>query len=349
MEFTAELIASFLEGEVVGDKTAKVTTICKIEEGEPGALAFLSNPKYEPHIYDTEATVVIVNKDFTPSKKIPATLIKVDNAYGSFAKILELYQSMKPQKSGISPQAFVHPSAVVGEGAYIGEFAVICENAKIGKNAKIYPQVYIGDRVVIGDDVKLYPGVKIYEECVLGHQVTIHAGAVIGADGFGFAPQADGSYHKIPQVGNVVIEDRVEIGANTCVDRATMGSTVIHKGVKLDDLVMIAHNVQVGENTVFASQVGIAGSTKIGRNCMFGGQVGIAGHILIADGTQIASQSGIAHSVKKENQQLMGAPAYDASSYQRAVIAFRDLPEMRKTLASLKKEVERLTEQLGDR
>ena len=348
MEFTAEMIAGFLEGEVIGDKTAKVTTICKIEEGEPGALAFLSNPKYEPYIYDTRATIVIVNKDFAPSKEVRATLIKVDNAYGSFAKILELYQSMKPQKSGVSPQAFISSSATVAEGAYVGEFVVIGENVKIGKNAKIYPQVYVGDHVTIGDDAILYPGVKIYEECVLGNHVTLHAGAVIGADGFGFAPQADGTYHKIPQIGNVVIEDWVEIGANTCVDRATMGSTVIRKGVKLDDLVMIAHNVQVGENTVFASQVGIAGSTKIGRNCMFGGQVGIAGHISIADGTQIASQSGIAHSVKKENQALMGAPAYDAASYQRAVIAFRDLPEMRKTLASLKKEVERLTAQLGE-
>ena len=348
MEFTAEMIAGFLEGDVVGDKAAKVTTICKIEEGEPGALAFLSNPKYEPYIYDTKATIVIVNRDFTPGKAVPSTLIRVDNAYASFAKILELYQSMKPQKSGISSQAFISSSAGLGEGSYVGEFAVIGEEVKIGKNAKIYPQVYVGDRVVIGDDVTLYPGVKIYEECVLGNHVTLHAGAVIGADGFGFAPQADGTYHKIPQIGNVVIEDWVEIGANTCVDRATMGSTIIRKGVKLDDLVMIAHNVQVGENTVFASQVGIAGSTKIGRNCMFGGQVGIAGHISIADGTQIASQSGIAHSVKKENQALMGAPAYDAASYQRAIIAFRDLPDMRRKLASLEKEVAGLKARSGE-
>lgn len=345
MEFTAELIAGFLEGEVLGDKTAKVTTICKIEEGEPGALAFLSNPKYEHHIYDTKATIVIVNKDFNPQKKVPATLIRVEDAYGSFAKILELYQSMKPQKSGISKQAYISLSATIGKEAYVGEFAVIGENVKIGKNAKIYPQVYVGDHVVIGDDVILYPGVKIYEECVLGDHVTLHAGVVIGADGFGFAPQADGSYRKIPQIGNVIIEDWVEIGANTCVDRATMGSTIIHKGAKLDDLVMVAHNVQVGENTVFASQVGIAGSTKIGRNCMFGGQVGIAGHISIADGTQIASQSGIAHSVKKENQALMGSPAYDAASYQRAAIAFKSLPDILKKVSSLEKEIARLREQ----
>ena len=344
MEFTAEMIADFLEGEVVGDKDARVTTICKIEEGEPGALAFLSNPKYEHFIYDTQATLVIVNRDFEPQKPVSATLIRVENAYGAFARILELYQSMKPQKSGVSDKAHVSLSAALGDGAYVGEFAVVGENVKIGKNAKIYPQVYVGDNVVIGDNVTLYPGVKIYEECVLGDHVTIHAGAVIGADGFGFAPQPDKTYRKIPQIGNVVIEDWVEIGANTCVDRATMGSTVIRAGVKLDDLVMVAHNVQIGENTVFASQVGIAGSTKIGRNCMFGGQVGIAGHITIADGTQIASQSGIAHSVKKEDQALMGSPAYDAGSYQRAAIAFKSLPELLKKVSSLEKEVARLKE-----
>ena len=347
MEFTAELIAGFLNGEIVGDPTTQVHTIAKIEEGHPGALAFLSNPKYEPFIYTTGASIVMVNKTFEPSKPVPATMIKVDDAYGAFAKILELYAANKPQKTGISPKASVSSSATVSEDAYIGEFAVIGENTSVGKNAKIHPQVYVGDNVKIGENVILYPGVKIYEECVLGNNVTLHAGVVIGADGFGFAPQADGSYRKIPQIGNVVIEDDVEIGANTCVDRAMMGSTIIRKGVKLDDLVMIAHNVQIGENTVFASQVGIAGSTKIGKQCMFGGQVGIAGHISIADGTQIASQSGIAHSVKKENQALMGAPAYDAASYQRAVIAFRDLPDMRRNLASLQKEVARLKEELG--
>jgi UDP-3-O-[3-hydroxymyristoyl] glucosamine N-acyltransferase len=343
MEFTAELIAEFLGGEILGDPSVRVTTICKIDEGEPEALAFLSNPRYEHCIYDTKATIVIVNKDFTPTQPVAATMIKVDDAYGSFARILELYQSMKPRKSGVSPQAFISSSATLGEQAYVGEFAVIGENVKIGKNARIYPQVCIGDRVTIGDDVILYPGVKIYEECVLGDRVTLHAGVVIGADGFGFAPQADGTYFKIPQIGNVILEDDVEIGANSCVDRATMGSTIIHKGVKLDDLVMIAHNVQIGENTVFASQVGVAGSTRVGRNCMFGGQVGIAGHISIADGTHIASQSGIAHAVKKEKQTLMGSPAYDAASYQRAVIAFKSLPELLKKVASLEKEIDRLT------
>ncbi|MCD8185968.1 MAG: UDP-3-O-(3-hydroxymyristoyl)glucosamine N-acyltransferase, partial [Rikenellaceae bacterium] len=329
------------------DSQAKVTTICKIEEGEPGALAFLSNPKYEPFIYGTKASVVIVNQDFRPNKEVPATLIKVQNAYGAFAKILELYQSMKPQKSGISELACIHASAGLEEEAYVGEFAVIGQDVKIGKNAKIYPQVYIGDRVVIGQGVTLYPGVRIYDECVLGDHVTLHAGVVIGADGFGFAPQPDGSYHKIPQIGNVVIEDEVEIGANTCIDRATMGSTVIKKGTKIDDLVMIAHNVQVGENSVFSAQVGIAGSTRIGRNCMFGGQVGIAGHISIAEGTQIASQSGVANSIKTPNQALMGTPAYDARSYQRAAIAFKSLPEALKKISSLEKELARLKENLS--
>lgn len=342
MEFTAEMIAGFLGGEIVGDPAAKVSTIAKIEEGSEGALAFLSNPKYEQYIYDTKASIVIVNKTFKAQKEISATLIKVDDAYASFAKLLDLYMSNKPRKSGIAPQAFVSASATVGENAYIGEFAVIGEDVKIGKNAQIYPQVYVGDNVTIGDDVILYPGVKIYEGCVIGNQVIIHGGAIIGADGFGFAPQENGEYKKIPQIGNVVIEDWVEIGANACVDRATMGSTIIKRGVKLDDLVMIAHNVQIGENTVFASQVGIAGSTKVGKNCMFGGQVGVAGHITIADKVLIASQSGIAHSVKKEGETLMGSPAYHSSSYQRAAIAFKSLPDMRVALSRLEKEVERL-------
>lgn len=344
MEFTAEIIAGFLDGEVIGDKAAKVSTLCKIEEGVSGALAFLSNPKYEPHIYETKASIVIVGRDFKPSKEIPATLIRVENPYVSFAKLLELYHSMKPRKSGVSPLAFISSSASLADAEYIGEYVVIGENVKIGKNARIYPQVCIGDNVTIGDDATLYPGVKIYEECVLGNAVTIHAGAVIGADGFGFAPQADGTYQKIPQIGNVVIGDRVEIGANACVDRATMGSTIIRAGAKLDDLVMVAHNVVVGENTVFASQVGIAGSTKVGRNCMLGGQVGVAGHITIADGTQVASQSGVANSVKEENRRLMGSPAYDALPYQRAAVVFKELPEMRRMLAALEKEVARLKE-----
>lgn len=338
MEFTAEQIAGFLEGEITGNPAARVHTIAKIEEGHPGALAFLSNPKYEPHIYTTAASIVIVGRAFVPSRPVAATLIRVEDAYGSFARILELYAAGKPQKSGVSPQASIAPSATVGEGAYIGEFAVIGEGATIGKNVKIYPQVYVGDRTSVGDDTTLHAGVKIYEECAVGSRVTIHAGAVIGADGFGFAPQADGSYRKIPQIGNVTIEDDVEIGANTCVDRAMMGSTVIGRGVKLDDLVMIAHNVRIGPDTVFASQVGIAGSTKVGANCMFGGQVGVAGHLSIADRTQIASQSGIARSVKTAGQTLMGSPAYEAGAYQRAIIALRSLPDLLKRVAKLEKK-----------
>ncbi len=349
MEFTAEMIAGFLGGEVVGDPAAKVRTIAKIEEGKPGALAFLSNPKYEPYLYDTEATIVMVNRSFVPQRPVKATLVKVDDAYAAFAGLLDLYAAHKPRRSGISSQAFVSPSARVPEDAYIGEFAWIGENVSIGKNAQIYPQVYIGDNVRIGDDAILYPGVKIYEECVLGNHVTLHAGVVIGADGFGFAPQENGEFKKIPQIGNVVLEDWVEIGANTCVDRATMGSTVVRRGVKLDNLIQIAHNVQVGENCVFASQVGIAGSTKIGRQCMFGGQVGVAGHITVADGVKVASQSGIANTVKTPGDTLMGSPAYRASSYQRAFAVYKTLPEMRSKLAALEKEVARMKEALGEK
>lgn len=348
MEFTAEMIAGFLGGEIVGNPAAKVWTIAKIEEGQDGALAFLSNPKYEHFIYETKATIVMVNKDFEPQQPVSATMIKVADAYAAFARLLDLYMANKPRKTGISTLAFVSPSATVGENAYVGEFAVIGENVTIGKNAQIYPQVYVGDNVKIGDDVILYPGVKIYEECVLGNHVTLHGGVVIGADGFGFAPQPNGEFKKIPQIGNVILEDWVEIGANTCVDRATMGSTIVHRGVKLDNLIQIAHNVQVGENCVFASQVGVAGSVKIGRNCMFGGQVGVSGHISIADRVQVASQSGIANNVKNEGEVLMGYPAYHASSYQRSFAVFKSLPEMRMTLAKLEKEVAKLKASIGE-
>ncbi|MDR2936905.1 MAG: UDP-3-O-(3-hydroxymyristoyl)glucosamine N-acyltransferase [Rikenellaceae bacterium] len=344
MEFTAEMIAAFLGGTVEGNPQAKVWTVAKIEEGHEGALAFLSNPKYEHFIYDSRATIVMVNKDFSAQYPVSATLVRVEDAYAAFARLLDLYVANKPRKSGISPQSAVAPSATVGEGAYVGEFACISPGATIGKNAQIFPQVYVGDGVKIGDNATLYPGVKIYEECVLGDNVTIHAGTVIGGDGFGFAPQADGTYKKIPQIGNVVIEDWVEVGANTCIDRATMGSTVIRRGTKLDNLIQIGHNVQVGESTVVAAQAGIAGSTKVGARCMFGGQVGLAGHIMIADGVQVASQSGIANTVKKEGVRLMGAPAYDAREYQRAAIAFRSLPEMRLTLARVERELNELRE-----
>lgn len=341
MEFSAEMIASFLQGEIVGDQEAKVWSIAKIEEANSGDLAFLANPKYEHFLYSTGASIVLVNNDFTPKEEVKATLIKVEDAYKAFAGLLDLYIANKPQREGVSPQAAVSGEATIGENVYIGAFAVVEDGVVIGDNTKIYPHVYVGDNVKIGSNVILYSGVKIYEECQLGDNVILHSGVVIGADGFGFAP-TDGVYKKIPQIGNVILEDDVEIGANSCVDRATMGSTIIRKGVKLDNLVQVAHNVVIGENTVFASQVGVAGSTKIGKNCMFGGQVGIAGHITVADGTQITSQSGIGGSVKKEGQVLMGSPAFDASIARRSIVGYKNLPQIMTDIANLKTEVREL-------
>ena len=282
MEFTAKQIADFIGGRVEGDENAAVHTFAKIEEGQPGAISFLSNPKYTHYLYDTKSTIVLVNEDLEIEKKISATLIRVKNAYEAVAKLLQLYESMKPKKTGIDPLAFVSPKATIGKEVYIGAFACIGDGATIGDGTQIYPHVVIGDGVNVGAGCLLYPNVTIYQGCRLGSNVTIHAGSVIGADGFGFAPNVDG-YEKIPQIGIVIIEDNVEIGANTCVDRSTMGATVLRKGVKLDNLVQVAHNVEVGENTVMSAQVGIAGSTKVGAWFMFGGQVGLAGHITIGD------------------------------------------------------------------
>ena len=290
MEFSAEMIAAYLGGEIVGNTQTTVSTFAKIEEGHPGALSFLANPKYEHYIYDTQSSIVIVNNDFKPQQEVKATMIKVEDAYGSFAKLLELYAAHKPRRTGISDKADIAPDANVGCNCYIGAFAVIETGATIGDNVCIYPNAYIGAGVTVGDNTILYAGVKIYEGCRIGRNVIVHAGAVIGADGFGFAPQEDGSYSKIPQIGNVVIEDDVEIGANTCIDRATMGSTIIHRGVKLDNLIQIGHNVVIGENTVSAPQLGVAGTSKVGRHCMLGGQVGIAGHLPIGDNVQIGSK-----------------------------------------------------------
>ena len=348
MEFTAELIAGYLGGEIAGDPKAAVSTFAKIEEAKPGALAFLANPKYEHYLYDTQATVVIVNKSFTPSAPVAATMIRVEDAYSCFAKLLELYAANKPQKKGISPLASVHETASIGEEAYIGEYAVIGEHVRTGKNCKIYPQVYIGDRVTLGDGVTLYPGVKIYEECRIGDNVTIHAGSVIGADGFGFAPDEKGEFHKIPQIGNVLIENDVEIGANTCIDRATMGSTVIHRGVKLDNLIQIGHNVAIGANTVAASQVGIAGSTKVGAGCMMGGQVGIAGHLTIGNGVKLASKSGISNSIP-DGETYMGSPSMPGIKYHRSYAVFRNLPDLSSKVRRLEKELERLKAELENR
>lgn len=343
MEFSAEMVASFLEGDIIGNKEARVWSISKIEEAKNGDIAFLANPKYENFIYSTGATIVLVNNDFVPKEPINATLIKVVDAYKAFASLLDLYIANKPSKEGISPQAAVSGKAKIGENVYIGAFAVVEDGVEIGDNTKIYPHTYVGDNVKVGENVILYSGVKIYDECSIGNNVILHSGVVIGADGFGFAPD-NGIYKKIPQIGNVIIEDDVEIGANSCVDRATMGSTVIHKGVKIDNLVQIAHNVAIGENTVFASQVGIAGSTKVGKSCMFGGQVGIAGHITIADGSQITSQSGIGSTIKKEGQVWMGSPAFDASIARRSIVGYKNLPKIMSDISQLKSEIAELKE-----
>lgn len=337
MEFTALQIAQVLGGTIEGNPDVAIRTYSKIEEGVPGALTFFANPKYEHFVYSTAATAILVNNDFTPSQEVKATLIRVPNAYEALAQLLNMYEQMQPKKVGIEQPSYISPKASVGEFAYVGAFAYIGDNAKIGKNVKIYPQAYIGDGVVIGDDTIVYAGVKIYKGCKIGHRCTLHAGCVIGADGFGFAPDANGEYQKISQIGNVEISDDVEIGANTCIDRATMGSTRIGKGTKLDNLIQIAHNVEIGESTVMAAMGGVAGSTKIGSHCMFGGQTGIAGHIQVADGTKCGAQTGISGNVKKPGQTLFGSPAIDVMTYNKAYAIFRHLPEMKRQLDELVK------------
>jgi UDP-3-O-[3-hydroxymyristoyl] glucosamine N-acyltransferase len=336
MEFTAAKIAELLGGEVLGNPEITVSTLSRIEEGHPGSLSFLSNPQYTPFIYKTNASVVIVNRDFVPEKPIVSTLIKVDDAYVAFAKLLEFYNTIKNNKSGIEQPSFISPSATVGEGCYIGAFAYVGEGCTIGKNVKIYPHVYVGDNVTIGDNTQLFSGVKVYAECILGSDVTIHAGSIIGGDGFGFAPNSENSYNKIAQIGNVIIEDHVEIGASTTIDRATMGSTIIRKGVKLDNLIQVAHNVEIGENTVIAAQTGIAGSTKIGKNCLIGGQVGIIGHLKIGDNVKIAAQSGIGKNVP-DGQVMQGSPAFGIGDYVRSYAMFRRLPEIASKVNDLEK------------
>lgn len=340
MEFTAKQIAEFINGRVEGDENAAIHTFAKIEEGQPGAISFLSNPKYTHFLYETKSTIVLINEDLELEQKVSATLIRVKNAYESVAKLLQLYESMRPKKTGIDPLASVSPKATIGQDVYIGAFAVICDGAVIGDGTQVYPHVVIGDGVKMGAKCLIYPNVTIYQGCRLGNNVTIHAGSVIGADGFGFAPNVDG-YDKIPQIGIVIIEDNVEIGANTCVDRSTMGATVIHKGVKLDNLVQVAHNVEVGENTVMSAQVGIAGSTKVGSWCMFGGQVGVAGHITIGDHVNLGAQSGAPGSIKP-NQTLIGTPPMEPTPYFKSQAIFRRLPDMYKELSALRKELEEL-------
>ncbi len=339
MEFTAKAIADFLKGEIAGDPDIKVNTIAKIEEGQKGALSFLANPKYEHYIYETESSIVLVNHDFVPTSPVKATLIKVNNAYESFASLLSLVEQSRPKKKGIHPSAIIEESSVVGKDVYIGAYVYIGGNCKIGDSCRIYPQSYIGDGTKIGEDCLIYQGVKIYHECVIGNKCTIHAGTVIGGDGFGFAPQSENEFMKIPQMGNVVIEDNVELGANVTIDRATMGSTIIRRGVKLDNLIQVGHNVEIGENTVMAAQTGIAGSTKIGKNCMFGGQVGISGHIKIADGTKIGAQSGVPGNVKKENSVITGTPAMDHKDFLRSAVIYRKLPDIKSRIDYLEQEL----------
>ena len=345
MEFSAKQIAQFLQGEIVGDENASVHTFAKIEEGTPGALSFLSNPKYTHYLYDTQSSIVLVNKDFVPEKEVQTTLIKVDNAYESLAKLLMLYEQSKPKKQGIDPLASIAPTAKIGENVYIGPFAVIGDHAEIGNNTLIYPHVCIGDGVKVGDNCTLYFSANVYHDCKIGNRVTLHAGTVIGADGFGFAPTPHG-YDKIPQIGIVIIEDDVEIGANTCIDRATMGATIIHKGVKLDNLIQIAHNDEIGSHTVMAAQVGIAGSAKIGEWCMFGGQVGIGGHIHIGNHVELGAQTGAPFNIE-DNKQLIGAPPVEKRTFFRNVALTQRLPEMSKELGALRKELEELKKQLN--
>lgn len=340
MEFSAVQIAKLLNGKIEGDSEITVNKLSKIEEGELHSISFLANPAYEEFIYDTDASIVIVNNDLELQKPVKSTctLIRVDNAYECFAKLLEAYNQIKNNKQGIEVNSFIAESATVGEGVYIGAFAYIGENAKVGDNVKIYPNSYIGDGVVIGDNSVVHAGVKILQDCIVGKSCTFHSGVTIGGDGFGFAPNSENNYNKVPQIGNVIIEDYVEVGANTCIDRATLGSTVIKKGVKLDNLIQIAHNVVIGENTVIASQTGIAGSTKIGKNCMIGGQVGIIGHINIADGVKIAAQSGIGSNIEKEGMIVQGSPAFFIGDYKRSYVGFRKLPEILERLDKLEKD-----------
>lgn len=340
MEFTAKQIAEFIQGSVVGNENATVNTFAKIEEGKPGAISFLANAKYTNYIYETKSTIVLVDETLKLDKDVECTLIRVKNAYDAVAKLLQLYESMKPKKKGISSLAFIDPAAKIGENCYIGPFVAIAANAVIGDGCVLHPHVTIGEGVTIGEDTEIYSNAVVYHGCKVGSNCILHAGCVIGADGFGFAPTENG-YDKIPQIGIVTIEDNVEIGANTCVDRSTMGSTFVRKGVKLDNLVQIAHNTDIGANTVMSSQVGVAGSTKIGEWCMFGGQVGVSGHIIIGNKVMLGAQSGVPGSIK-DNQQLIGTPPMEMKPYFRSQAIFRRLPEMYKELNELRKEIDAL-------
>lgn len=344
MKFTAQQIAQLLNGEIQGDTNATVSDLSKIEEGKPGTLTFLANPKYADYIYTTGASIAIVNKTFVPEQALPTglTLIKVDDAYACFAKLLELYNQAIQQQPRIEQPSFIDPTAKIGENVYIGAFAYIGANAVIGNNTQVFPHAYVGNNVSVGQHSVLHSGVKVYRDCKIGNHVTIHASSVIGADGFGFAPNSENNYQKVPQIGNVIIEDHVEVGSNTSIDRATLGSTIIRKGVKIDNLIQIAHNVEIGENTVIAAQTGVAGSTKLGKNMMIGGQVGIIGHLKIADGVKIAAQSGIGQNIDNENEIVQGSPAFGIGDYKRSYVLFRGLPQLKQQINTLAKEIEDL-------
>lgn len=344
MQFTALQIATLIKGKIVGDPDSIASQVAKIEEAVDGSLSFIANPKYEEYLYSTKASVIIVNDTLEVKGDIKPTLIRVKDAYSSFAFVLEKYNEMsRSGKRGIEQPSYISKNASIGKDVYVGAFTYIGENVIIGDGVKIFPGCYIGDNVVINVDSKIFSGVKIYSGCSLGCRVVIHSGSVIGGDGFGFAPQKDGIYKKIPQIGNVIIEDDVEIGSNTTIDRATMGSTIIRKGVKLDNLIQIAHNVEIGENTVIAAQTGVSGSTKVGKNCIIGGQVGIVGHIHIADGTRINAQSGLSKSITTSNTTLTGSPAYDYKSSLKSQAIFRNLPELHHRILKLEETIEELT------
>jgi UDP-3-O-[3-hydroxymyristoyl] glucosamine N-acyltransferase len=348
MEFSASQIADILEGVVEGNADVVVSRLSKIEEGEEGSLTFLANPKYQDFIFSSKASIVIVNDDFVPARKLPETLtlIKVKDSYQSFARLLNFYNHLKNDKVGIEEPVFLAKDAAIGKDVYLGAFSYIGARSQISDGVKIYPNTYIGDDVKIGKSCVIYAGCKIYSDTVIGDHCVVHSGAVIGADGFGFAPNQENEYNKVAQIGNVILEEHVEIGANTCIDRATMGSTIIRKGTKLDNLIQVAHNCDIGENTVIAAQTGIAGSTKIGKNVMMGGQVGIVGHITIADEVKIAAQSGIAGSLKDAGVVVQGSPAIEAGKYQRSYVAFRKLPALLEKIDEMKKEIESLKNQL---
>jgi UDP-3-O-[3-hydroxymyristoyl] glucosamine N-acyltransferase len=351
MKFTAAQIAALIDGTVEGDPESAVSQLSKIEEGTPGTLTFLANPKYAPFIYETKASVAIVGRDFAAEKALPGslTLIRVDDAYQSFARLLAAYNQLRKPTPEISDRAIISDSATVGTDCYIGPLVYVGAGASVGDRVHIYPGAFIGDGVRIGSDTVVFAGVRIYADCVVGAHCTLHSGVVIGGDGFGFAPNSENNYQKVPQIGNVILEDHVEVGANTTIDRATLGSTIVRKGVKLDNLIQIAHNVEIGENTVIAAQTGVAGSTRIGRNCMIGGQVGIVGHLNIADGTKIAAQSGIGHDIKETDTVVQGSPAFGIMDYKKSYVGFRKLPDLMQQLQSLEKQLSELRLRLDER